>query len=381
VSSQDALGNWGAQAAINLVVDQTGPTTSGVTASPSPNNGFQGLSTTIQAVRVTASLSDVATGGSNIAAAEGFIDTVGANGTGFVFIASDGSFNSPTESGIYDIPLAVVGTLTAGNHSLYVRARDTSGNWGATSTGTLVIQKSLYFSTLGNTNPPGVAGSADDADVYLWNAPASTFSRYIDVSAIASPIPGGANVDGLDMVDATHFYVSFSGDTTLPGIGAIQDEDVVYYNAGTWSVYFDGTAFGLTAGNLDIDAFSIAGGTLYFSTLGNTNPPTLAGCPAVGGTADDADIYSWSGTCYTRVLDVTVAPYYLPSGANVDGYVRLDATHFYLSFAADVTVPGIGAVQDEDVVFFDGLKWVVYFDGTAKGLTANNQDIDAFDIP
>ena len=369
-------------ASITLVVDQTGPTTSGVTASPSPNNGFQGLSTTIQAVRVTASFSDVATGGSNIAAAEGFIDTVGATGTGFVFTASDGSFNSPTKSGIYDIPLAVVGTLSAGNHSLYVHAKDASGNWGTTSIGTLVINKSLYFSTLGNTNPPGVGGSADDADVYLWSAPApSSFSRFVDVSAIAIPIPGGANVDGLDMVDATHFYVSFSGDTTLPGIGAVQDEDVVYYNAGTWSVYFDGTAAGLTANNLDIDAFNISGGTLYFSTVGNTNPPTRTGCPAVGGTADDADIYSWNGTCFTRVWDATAAPYSLPSGANVDGYVRLDATHFYLSFAADISVTGIGTVQDEDVVFFDGLKWVVYFDGTAKGLTANNQDIDAFDIP
>ena len=38
----------------------------------------------------------------------------------------------------------------------------------------------------------------------------------------------------------------------------VQDEDVVYYNAGTWSVYFDGTSKGLTAsGNLDIDAFDL----------------------------------------------------------------------------------------------------------------------------
>ena len=48
-------------------------------------------------------------------------------------------------------------------------------------------------------------------------------------------------------VDATHFYLSFGGDTSLPGLGAVQDEDVVYYNGGTWSVYFDGTAHGLDA--------------------------------------------------------------------------------------------------------------------------------------
>jgi len=31
----------------------------------------------------------------------------------------------------------------------------------------------------------------------------------------------------------------------------------VYYNAGTWSVYFDGTGKGLTSGNLDVDAFDL----------------------------------------------------------------------------------------------------------------------------
>ncbi len=66
------------------------------------------------------------------------------------------------------------------------------------------------------------------------------------------------NVDGYVRVDATHFYLSYSDNTTVPSLGAVQDEDVVYYNAGTWSVYFDGTARGLTpSGNLDVDAFDL----------------------------------------------------------------------------------------------------------------------------
>jgi hypothetical protein len=142
VRSQDVLGNWGAVATINLqIADLVGPATSGVTAAPNPNNGSKPLSTSVQAVRVTANFSDVATGNSNIAAAEGFIDTVGTTGTGFVFIATDGIFNSPAESGYSDIPLAVVGTLTVGNHTIYVHAKDAAGNWGATSTTILVIDK------------------------------------------------------------------------------------------------------------------------------------------------------------------------------------------------------------------------------------------------
>jgi hypothetical protein len=227
----------------------------------------------------------------------------------------------------------------------------------------------IYFSTFGNTNPPGVGGTADDADIYTWNGTA--FGRMFDASVAG--LPGGANVDGLYRVDDTHFYVSFSATTTtVPGLGSVQDEDVVYYNNGTWSVYFDGTAHGLgTSGNLDIDALYISGSTLYFSTFGNTNPP------GVGGTADDADIYAWNGTSYSRVFDASVAG--LPAGANVDGLVFVDATHFYVSFsAATTTVPGLGVVEDEDVVYNNNGVWSVYFDGTALGLTAAAQESDAF---
>ena len=64
---------------------------------------------------------------------------------------------------------------------------------------------------------------------------------------------------GCTVVDATHFYLSFSNTTTaVTGLGTVQDEDVIYYNAGTWSVYFNGTARGLTDANEDLDAIDVA---------------------------------------------------------------------------------------------------------------------------
>jgi len=142
VRSQDSFGNWGTVATITLTVgDTVGPVTSNVSASPNPTNGKTGYNTSVPAVRVFADFSDAATGGSNIATAEGFIDTVGTTGTGFVFIATDGSFNSPTESGYGDIPLAVVSALSSGNHTIYVHAKDASGNWGSNSTTILTVDK------------------------------------------------------------------------------------------------------------------------------------------------------------------------------------------------------------------------------------------------
>ena len=72
-------------------------------------------------------------------------------------------------------------------------------------------------------------------------------------------LPAGANVDGLVFMDSTHFYLSFNGtSTTLPVIGAVADVDIVFNNAGTWSVFFDGVANGLIAGSgFDIDAFDL----------------------------------------------------------------------------------------------------------------------------
>jgi hypothetical protein len=64
-------------------------------------------------------------------------------------------------------------------------------------------------------------------------------------------------VDGLTRVNGSHHYLSFKGGTTIPVLGAVQDEDVVYFDAGFWSVYFDGTLPGLTGGGRDVDAIDV----------------------------------------------------------------------------------------------------------------------------
>ena len=219
-----------------------------------------------------------------------------------------------------------------------------------------------------------MGGTADDADVYRWNG--TVYSRIFDAAGTRSAgLAGSANIDGYDRVDDTHFYVSFATDTAVPGLGTVQDEDVVYFNGTSWSMYFDGTARGLTSSNQDLDAINVSGGVLYFSTVGNTAPT------GVGGTADDADIYRWNGSSFARVWDASVNG--LPGAADVDGLVMVDNTHFYVSFNSTTTnVPGIGAVADTSVVYDNAGVWSTYFDGPAHGLAAGtNLDLDAFDLP
>jgi hypothetical protein len=70
--------------------------------------------------------------------------------------------------------------------------------------------------------------------------------------------------------------------------------------------------------------------------------------------------------------------------ARVDGAVRVDATHYYLSFSADTSLLGTGSVQDEDIVALDMTgsdRWSTWFNGTAHGLTTAGHNIDAFSLP
>jgi hypothetical protein len=76
--------------------------------------------------------------------------------------------------------------------------------------------------------------------------------------ATAHGLASSANVDGLVLNDATHFYVSFNSTSTVTGLGSVADVNVVYFDNGVWSTYFNGVARGLTSGGAhDVDAFDV----------------------------------------------------------------------------------------------------------------------------
>ncbi|MDO8361410.1 MAG: Ig-like domain-containing protein, partial [Actinomycetota bacterium] len=345
VHGKDAAGNWGGMATVVLNIDRTNPAVGAATVTPGVN-----------AVTVATTATDAL----GVARVEYYIDTDPGRGFGVALVAGV----APNWSVV-----ASTFALAEGSHTVYVRARDNAGNWSTISSAAFTVNRTLYFSTAGSSNPPGVAGTADDSDIYQANG--ATFSRQVDLSTLG--VPTSANVDGLKRVSNTDFYVSFADNTTITGFGTVQDEDIVRYNAGVWSVYFDGTAPGLNTAARDIDAFDIVGSTIYFSTTGNSNPP------GVVGTSDDSDIYSWNGSVFARVWDATANG--VPGGANVDGVAYIDATHVLVTFADNTTITGPGAFQDEDIVYFNGGTWMMWYDATAKGLSTANLDMDEIDVP
>ncbi len=358
VRSQDAAGNWGAFTQIGLVVDKSGPTTSNVNAAPNPNNGQQPFNISTPAVRLSASLADTT---SNISAGEGFIDTVGANGTGFVFAANDGVFNSLSEAGYADIPLATIAQLSNGNHTLYVHGKDVAGNWGPTSSTILVIDKSAPLVSAVNAAPNPTAGATS----VTLAATATDGTAVTQAEWFTGADPGAGNGTAMTVSGSGPWNLSAAIDVSTWINGTYTLNVRARDAAGNWS------APSSTALVVNAPPPPFAG--LYFSTLGNT------AVPGVAAPFDDADIYSWNGTAFARLFDASVAG--LPNAADVDGLFVVDADTFYMSFTAPVNPPGpLATVDDSDIVLYDAGVWSLYFDGSDVGLTTNGEDVNAFEL-
>ncbi len=475
VRGQDATGAWGDLVPVQLTVDETGPTIANsgalVVLPSSSTNGQIPYSNGTSSIRlnVTGIEDPISTlVNSAIAGGELFIDTVGNPGSGVPLRAVDGAFSDPKENAYVDIPLSTIRLLSAGNHTLSVRAKDSAGNWGPVVSTTLTVDKTAPVATGVSATPTPTQGArtvtvtatgtdnvgVSGAEVFLGTDPgvgkgtqlttvgtAGSVSGQLDTSVlpegtytlkyrvrdaagnwsavgsttatvkVTAPLSfslssgsggrsannvyrwdgatfpsgtvynGPGNVDGYAQADATHVYLSFSNSSLRIGSVTYNDEDVVSYDTtnGAYTMVFDGSTNGLVDArrrNVNVDALSVLDGKLYYSVNGTTRP-TGVNLP----TGASHDIYRFDGTgatgSSTRVIDSSAAPYSWPN-TNVDGLKVIDDTHVYLSFTGNTTVGGI-PVQAGDVVAFNAGTWSVYFDASTHGL--GNANVDAFDLP
>ena len=380
VHSMDAFLQWGDYATATLKVDQTGPDTTNVTADPNPNNGSQPYSPTVFAVRVDATLSDPMSPdvNSNIERAEGFINTIGADGTGFPLSPADGLFDETVEDAYVFIPLTTISTLGVGTHQIYVHTQDDSGNWGATDFVDFVIE--IDIPTVTN-----VAVTPNTTD--------GTFT--VALTATASDPSSGINLAEW-----------FTGADPGTGNGTAMS---ITENGAVWDLAATINADGWTAGNyqLNVRASDAAGNwsptastTLTVTAAPPTGPELLYfstfGSGLVPGTAspyDNADVYLWEAALFSRVFNARGGgTNILANNADIDGLAfDPDAGPvgglYYISFNRNqgTNVPGVGVVQDEDVVTYnpEDNEWQLYFAGVdvCDGMDATNgHDIDAYDL-
>ncbi|QKE83925.1 multicopper oxidase domain-containing protein [Arthrobacter sp. NEB 688] len=363
VRSRDSAGAWGPVSGVQLAVDRAAPVASGLSLSPNPNNGTLAISSTTPAVRLVATLTDEMTGDgagfdpvqSVVDRGEVFLDTVGPTGSGIPVEASDGAFSTSTENVYLDIPLATVRQLSAGTHKVWVRGHDAAGSWATPVSVDLVIDKTA----------PTLAAFSVSAN------PTAGATR-VTVTGGAGTI--GADPSGFGLVEV------FAG--ADPGVGK---GTAVSRNAdGSFSATLpvDRVAEGATTVRLRVR--DGAGNTATRSApLTVTHPLWFTTNPAVAPTgvpapARTTDVFRWDGAAASKGYQLSTLG--VPATADVDGFARVDATHFYVSFSnPSVTVTGLGAVNPREVIYRDGTTWRRWFNGASAGIVAT-ANVDAIDV-
>jgi IPT/TIG domain-containing protein len=241
-----------------------------------------------------------------------------------------------------------------------------------------------YLSFGGN----GSAGSVAFRDEDILSFDGTNFAIFFDGSDVGL---GPRNVDAFALLDADSLLLSFSAPLTIPGLGLVDDSDIVRFDAGslgtttsgTFKRYFDGSDVGLTTDAEDVDAIErLANGRLLISTTGKATVGALVGRdedllrfrPAsLGGST------SGSWTMYFDGSDVGLGT---AVGEDVDA-ASVAGGKIYLSTVGHFGVPGrSGANEDIFSCTYTSLgattacSWsaALAFDGSAFGLGPYNVD-------
>jgi thermitase len=278
--------------------DTTGPITSGAVASPNPTAGAA-------SVTLTATISDVTTGGANITGAEYFIGTIGDDGSGTPMSASDGAFDSPTEGVTATID---VSGLSVGDYTLYVHGMDAENNWGDTSSTVLNITEAP---------PPDTTGPITSGAVASPNPTAGAASVTL-TATISDVTTGGANITG-----AEYFIGTIGDDGSGTPMSASDGA-------------FDFPTEGVTA-TIDVSGLSVGDYTLYVhgqdanGYWGGTSSTVLSITEAPPGNAND--IYVWSIDFRTIGTPLRISRLY------IDITIKRDSNANGIAEATDEVVP------------------------------------------
>jgi hypothetical protein len=223
-------------------------------------------------------------------------------------------------------------------------------------------------------------------DVVSFSPQTQQYQRFFEGADVGLLL---SNVDALDILPDGDLLLSFSLLTSVAGVGLVENEDVVRFTpsstgsqtAGSFSLFFNGDAHGITGLGKNLDAIAYEDGVLAFST---------SGLVVVDGRfVQNEDVVALDvATNDTELLFDGSAFGFAVALANVDGFELLADGDLLLSFDTPVTLPGLGTVADEDVIRFHPSAtnparsgtFSAYFDGSQNDWTGLADDVDAIAV-
>ncbi len=251
----DKDNNTSDSTAVTFQIDTKPPATSNVSVTPSP---------TSTPPTISAGVSDVGTGNSNIIAAEYFIGTAGSNGSG---TALSGNFTSDTVNVSGTMTATQFSALSPGTYTIYVNGKDAAGNWSPTASATFVVQSTAssptptdltYFDGTNGNEPSGVI---EDSQGDLFGTTAY----------------GGPNTNGEPAGDGTVWKIT-AGTNTIETLAAFNGSNG--YDPGTPLLDSQGNLFGVTRSGVG----AAIDGTVWELLKGGTSIKTLATFTATTGS-------------------------------------------------------------------------------------------------
>ena len=244
----------------------------------------------------------------------------------------------------------------------------------------------VYVSAPGTGNANGT-GYADE-DIMKYQSGTGAWSKAFD--GTNAGLPDAADIDALTLTNngPLVFLMSFDNPTAVPGLGTVDDSDVVAYNtiSGTWTLYLDGSEHDLTTDAEDIDGLTFSpGGFLVLSTSGNFVVKALGGGTLRGADEDLFSLVNAATDEFTLWLDGAAVGLQGSNDINAVSFLNVDDSLVdsarYIVPKAGFTLPNgvaIGANDVSEQVWFQngGMDYYKKYDNTAIGFA----QIDAVEI-
>jgi len=250
----------------------------------------------------------------------------------------------------------------------------------------------MYLSLKSNMTSLGGITGVRDEDILAFDG--SAFSMFFDGSDVGV---GAVDVDAFHIVDADTIILSLDASITLTGVGAVQNFDVLQFDAtslgnntaGVFSLYLDGEDVGLDTSAENVDAIDLlSDGRIILSTSGNPSVPGVSG-------VRDEDLLEFTPSSLGSTTSGTWAIYFDGSdvgldtssdedvdavGVNASGDIYLSTLGIFAvtgvsGDGADVFVCTPGSLGNTTACSFSP---ALFFDGSAFGITAS---MDGFDVP
>jgi hypothetical protein len=232
--------------------------------------------------------------------------------------------------------------------------------------------------------------SFDEEDILFFDG--TNWTKFLDMSDVISRV----DVDAFALLDDGSVLLSFDNREWVPGVGSVDDSDIVRFvptsignqTAGTFSLYFDGSDVGLSKSDEDVDALGITpDGRLLLSTTGSFRVPGLNGT--------DKDLLAFTPTSLGYHTAGSFSLYFdgsdvglTSSSEDING-AWLDGStgQLYLTTIDHFTVPGLSGERNDVFIFTPtslgnntsgSFGPGLYFDGDANGF--GSERIDALAI-